>query len=69
MKVDDLERLAEMRTLADVPRYQARVRPDDIALEFEGRATTFADFDRHLFLQGDGLRVSVSMLTRRHRRR
>src|SRR5207344_2941717 len=31
----------------DVPRYQALLRPDQVALEFEGRATTFADFNRH----------------------
>jgi long-chain acyl-CoA synthetase len=44
---EDFERLAEMRTLADVPRHQARVRPDEVAFEFEGRTTTFAEFDRH----------------------
>ncbi len=39
--------LEDMATLADVPRYQALIRPDKVALEFEGRETTFADFDRH----------------------
>ncbi|MBO9559660.1 MAG: fatty acid--CoA ligase [Caulobacter sp.] len=36
-----------MTTLGDVARYHREVRPNAIALEFEGRATTFADFDRH----------------------
>jgi acyl-CoA synthetase (AMP-forming)/AMP-acid ligase II len=35
-----------MRTLADVPRYHALHRPEDIALIFEGRETSFAHFDR-----------------------
>jgi fatty-acyl-CoA synthase len=33
-------------TLVDVVRNQALVRGDDIAFEFEGRVTSFADFDR-----------------------
>lgn len=36
-----------MPTLGDVARYQARERGADVALSFEGRETTFADFDRH----------------------
>jgi acyl-CoA synthetase (AMP-forming)/AMP-acid ligase II len=32
-------------TVADVLRVQARRRPDAVALEFEGRATTFAEID------------------------
>ena len=39
--------LEDMATLADVPRYQASIRPDKVALEFEGRETTFGEFDRH----------------------
>jgi long-chain acyl-CoA synthetase len=39
--------LDDMATLADVPRHQAQVRPDKVALQFEGRSTTFAQFDRH----------------------
>ena len=35
-----------MRTLADIPRYHAQRRPTSIALVFEGRETTFAEFDR-----------------------
>jgi fatty-acyl-CoA synthase len=33
-------------TLVDVVRNQARVQGDDIAFDFEGRITRFADFDR-----------------------
>jgi acyl-CoA synthetase (AMP-forming)/AMP-acid ligase II len=36
-----------MMTLGDVARYHAEARPDAVALVFEGRETTFADFDRH----------------------
>lgn len=43
MSENDFE---QMPTLGDVARYQARVRGDAIALEFEGRRTTFAEFDR-----------------------
>jgi len=37
----------QMTTLGDIARYQARVRPDAVALSFEGRDTTYAAFDRH----------------------
>jgi long-chain acyl-CoA synthetase len=37
----------QMPTLADIPRYHAKERPDAVALSFEGRNTTFAQFDRH----------------------
>ena len=36
-----------MPTLADIPRFHAKRRPDAIAFSFEGRDTSFADFDRH----------------------
>ncbi|PIB93509.1 fatty acid--CoA ligase [Caulobacter sp. FWC2] len=36
-----------MRTLGDVARYHAEARPEEVAFSFEGRDTTFADFDRH----------------------
>ncbi|MDB5432327.1 MAG: acyl-CoA synthetase [Caulobacter sp.] len=35
-----------MPTLGDIARYHAQVRPDAIALTFEGRETSFAAFDR-----------------------
>jgi acyl-CoA synthetase (AMP-forming)/AMP-acid ligase II len=37
----------QMQTLGDVARYQARERPDQLALVFEGRETTYAEFNRH----------------------
>lgn len=37
----------EIRTLGDAPRFHGRTRGDKLALWFEGRATTFAEFDRH----------------------
>ncbi|MDB5584155.1 MAG: acyl-CoA synthetase [Bradyrhizobium sp.] len=37
----------QMRTLGDIARYHARERPEAIALSFEGRDTSFAEFDRH----------------------
>ncbi len=36
-----------MITLGDVARYHREVRPQAVALEFEGRATSYADFDRN----------------------
>jgi acyl-CoA synthetase (AMP-forming)/AMP-acid ligase II len=37
----------QMPTLGDIARYHARERPAATALTFEGRSTTFADFQRH----------------------
>src|ERR1700736_4138294 len=39
--------LDQMLTLGDIARTYARDRPEAIALSFEGRYTTFADFERH----------------------
>ena len=36
----------QMPTLGDIARYHAKTRPGAVALTFEGRVTTFADFDR-----------------------
>jgi acyl-CoA synthetase (AMP-forming)/AMP-acid ligase II len=36
----------QMPTLGDIARYQARERGESVALTFEGRVSTFADFDR-----------------------
>ncbi len=38
--------LAEILTLGDIPRVQARARPDAVAFHFEGRDTTYREFDR-----------------------
>ena len=37
---------SRMPTLGDIARYHAEVRPDAVALTFEGRETTYAAFDR-----------------------
>ncbi|QCP50371.1 long-chain-fatty-acid--CoA ligase [Trinickia violacea] len=37
---------ARMRTLPDLLAYHAEVRPDDVALDFEGRSTSYAEFHR-----------------------
>lgn len=41
------EEFDAMRTLGDVARHHGRTRADQVALVFEGRQTTYADFDRH----------------------
>jgi acyl-CoA synthetase (AMP-forming)/AMP-acid ligase II len=38
---------ARMQTLGDISSYHASERPDAVALTFEGRETSFADFNRH----------------------
>ena len=37
--------LADIHSVADVPRVQARLRPDEVAVWFEGRETTFGQLD------------------------
>jgi acyl-CoA synthetase (AMP-forming)/AMP-acid ligase II len=44
LKPDEFESMA---TLGDIPRHHGRARPDDIALSFEGRNTSYGEFDRH----------------------
>jgi long-chain acyl-CoA synthetase len=41
------EEFARMATLGDIARHHGQVRPQQIALSFEGRLTTFGDLDRH----------------------
>ena len=45
----------QMPTLGDVARYHGRTRPDSLAFKFEGRETSFADFDRHTNQVANGL--------------
>jgi long-chain acyl-CoA synthetase len=45
MKSSTLD-FARMQTLPDLLAYHAEVRPGDVALEFEERATTYAEFHR-----------------------
>ena len=42
-----MRNIADMATLADVPRHHASARPGAVALEFEGRVTTYGEFERH----------------------
>ncbi len=37
----------QMQTLGDIARFHAKARPQAIGLRFEGRDTSFAEFDRH----------------------
>ena len=37
--------MTDFVTIADIPRIQARQRPDHVALWFEGRTTTYAQLD------------------------
>jgi acyl-CoA synthetase (AMP-forming)/AMP-acid ligase II len=37
----------DWKTIADIPPTFARTQPDEIAFSFEGRDTTFAEFNRH----------------------
>jgi long-chain acyl-CoA synthetase len=39
------EEFDQMLTLGDIPRHHARTRPNQVALSFEGRETTFAELD------------------------
>jgi acyl-CoA synthetase (AMP-forming)/AMP-acid ligase II len=41
------EEFDAMPTLGDVPRHHGKARGEQIALSFEGRLTTYAEFDRH----------------------
>ena len=41
------EEFDAMPTLGDVPRHHGKTRGEQIAFSFEGRLTTYAEFDRH----------------------
>src|SRR5579862_4064814 len=47
--------VADARSLGDVVRLQAKARPDAVVFEFEGRLTTFSEFDRHSNQVANGL--------------
>lgn len=38
--------VAPIETLSDIPRYYAALTPDAVALNFEGRETTYGGLDR-----------------------
>lgn len=45
MAAEDAVDFNAIRTLGEAPRYHAAQRPDAVALSFEGRETTYAEFD------------------------
>ncbi|MCC6788471.1 MAG: fatty acid--CoA ligase [Hyphomonadaceae bacterium] len=45
----------EIRTLADAPRVHGRDRPNEKAFHFEGRDTTYGEFDKHTAQVANGL--------------
>ena len=52
--------LDQLVTVADIPRLNARVRGDGIAQIFEGRETSFAEFDRRTSRVANALLGTVS---------
>ena len=44
-----------MRVVGDITRHHAAVRPDTVAMIYEGRTTTYAAFDRHTSQVANGL--------------
>ena len=51
----------EVRFVADITRIHASARPNDVALVFEGRSTTFGELDRRTSQVGNGLLCETSM--------
>ncbi|MEM8863523.1 MAG: AMP-binding protein, partial [Chloroflexota bacterium] len=47
--------LANKEVLADVTRVQAGIRPDEIAMVFEGQLTTFAQLDERASQIANGI--------------
>ncbi len=47
--------LENLRVVADVPRHHAAARPDDVAFQFQGRSTTYAEVDRRASQVANGL--------------
>ena len=45
----------EPKTLGDIPRLHAQTRPNDVALVFEDRITTYADWDERVNRVANGL--------------
>jgi long-chain acyl-CoA synthetase len=45
----------EIRTLGDAPRFHGQMRGDKTAFLFEGRTTTYAEFDKHTAQVANGL--------------
>ena len=51
----EVESLADIVTVGDVTRHHARIRPDRVAIHFEGRHTTFGELDRRANQVANGL--------------
>src|SRR4029453_11202076 len=51
---------ANVECLADITRVQAARRPNEVALVFEGRSTTFAELDRRTNQVANGLLLATS---------
>ena len=51
----DVESLADIVTVGDVTRHHARIRPDRVAIHFEGKRTTFGELDRRTNQIANGL--------------
>lgn len=55
-----VSQICTIRVLADIPRYQAALRPNDVALNFNGRETTYEQLDERTNRVANGL-MSVGM--------
>ena len=51
----DVESLADIVTIGDITRHHARIRPDRVAIHFEGRRITFGELDRRVNQIANGL--------------
>jgi len=51
----DSESLADIVTIGDVTRHHARIRPDRVAIHFEGQRTTYGQLDRRANRVANGL--------------
>src|SRR5690606_18825038 len=47
--------MTAIRTMADISRVHAKLRPDRVALHFQGRDTTYAELDRRASQVANGL--------------
>ena len=55
MAIDQIRTVDDVRSLADLVRFQARERGDKVALSFEGRDTTYGAFDSRTNQVANGL--------------
>jgi long-chain acyl-CoA synthetase len=49
------ESLADVLTVGDITRHHAKIRPDRVAIHFEGQHTTYSDLDRRADRAANGL--------------